>query len=90
MRAIIDQADAERIEAIGEMFLRHGYTSEDAFVRARILYFMQIGYYSLEITEPMSSRLSLVPAYLRGFTGREATEAELATFRRFVAETTGG
>lgn len=89
VRAIIDQADAERIEAIGEMFLRHGYAPEDAFVRARILYFMQIGYYSLEITEPMSSRLSLVPAYLRGFTGQEASEAELAAFRRFVMETAG-
>lgn len=84
---IIDAADNERVVAIGDMFARYGYSEEDAFVRARVLYFMQIGYYSLEIVEPMSSRLSLVPAYLRSFTGREPLDSEIEAFARYVEAT---
>lgn len=86
VRAIIDDADNERLEAIRQMYLRQGYHEPDAFVRARVLYFMQIGYYSLEIVEPMKNRLSLVPAYLRGFTGREPLAGEVEAFARFVEE----
>ena len=82
--AIIDDADNVRLEAIRQMFLRQGYHEPDAFVRARVLYFMQIGYYSLEIVEPMMSRLSLVPAYLRSFTGREPLDGEVDAFARYV------
>jgi AcrR family transcriptional regulator len=87
VRQIIDQADNERVEAIKDMFLRHSYDAEDAFVRARVLYFMQIGYYSLELNEPMSSRLGLVASYLRSFTGQEPTQDDIDDFRRYVAET---
>lgn len=86
VRRIIDQADDERVAAIRDMYLRHGYEPVDAFVRARVLYFMQIGYYSLELHEPMSSRMSLVAAYLRSFTGQEPTEADVADMARYVAE----
>ena len=86
VRRIIDQADEERVAAIRDMYLRHGYSAEDAFVRARVLYFMQIGYYSLELHEPMSSRLSLVAAYLRSFTGQEPTEDDIAEMARYAAE----
>lgn len=86
VRRIIDRADQERVEAIGAMFVNHGYGADEAFVRARILYFMQIGYYSLEISEEMPSRLSLVPGYLRGFTGRDGSAAELAAFYAFVEQ----
>lgn len=87
VREIIDQADNERLQAIRDMFLRHGYDAEDAFVRARVLYFMQIGYYSLELDEPMSRRLPLVASYLRTFTGREPTQQDVEDFGRYVAET---
>jgi len=87
VRKIIDGADNERIAALRDMFARYGYSEEDAFVRARVLYFMQIGYYSLEIVEPMASRLSLVPAYLRGFTGREPLEGEVEAFARYLEAT---
>lgn len=87
VRRIIDLADQERVQAITEMYERHGFSPEEAFVRARILYFMQIGYYSLEISETMNDRLSLVPAYVLGFSGQDATPAELAAFVEFVAGT---
>lgn len=84
VHGIIDAADNERIGAIRDMFARYGYGEADAFVRARVLYFMQIGYYSLEIVEPTASRMALVPAYLRSFTGREPLEGEVEAFHRYV------
>jgi len=84
IRRIIDEADNERIEAIRRMFARHGYTPEDAFVRARVLYFMQIGYYALDVDEPMNTRLSYVEAYLRSFTGQEPKKADLEEIAVFV------
>ncbi|MGE3872117.1 MAG: TetR/AcrR family transcriptional regulator [Parvibaculaceae bacterium] len=81
---IIDAADNERLGAIRDMFARYGYGEVDAFVRARVLYFMQIGYYSLEIVEPIANRMALVPAYLRSFTGREPLEGEVEAFHRYV------
>ncbi len=84
VRRLVDQADDERVTAIRDMFARHGYDAENAFVRARILYYMQIGYYSLDLNEPMDSRLSHLPAYLRSFTGREPTPEDVADFRRYV------
>ncbi len=84
VRRVVEQADDERMAAIRDMFLRHGYDAEDALVRARVLYYMQIGYYSLDLNEPMDSRLSHVAAYLRSFTGREPTQDDVADFRRYV------
>jgi AcrR family transcriptional regulator len=81
---IIDAADNERVAAIRDMFARYGYGEVDAFVRARVLYFMQIGYYSLEIVEPTSSRMALVSEYLRSFTGREPLDGEVEAFHRYV------
>ncbi len=87
VRQAVDQADDERIAAIRDMFARHRYDAEDAFIRARVLYYMQIGYYSLDLNEPMDSRLSHLAAYLRAFTGREPTPVDVADFRRYVETT---
>jgi AcrR family transcriptional regulator len=84
IRRVIDEADNERIEALRRMFARHDYSSEDAFVRARVLYFMQIGYYALEVNEPMNTRLSYVEAYLRSFTGQEPKKTDLEEIALFV------
>jgi AcrR family transcriptional regulator len=85
IRRVIDEADNERIDAIRRMFARHGYSPEDAFVRARVLYFMQIGYYALEVNEPMNTRLSYVEAYLRSFTGQEPKKGDLEEFWLFAS-----
>jgi len=87
IRRALDEADEERVDAIRGMFTRHGYDEEDAFVRARVLYFMQIGYYSLELNEPMSSRLPHVASYLRSFTGQEPSAGDVEDFSRYVKET---
>ena len=86
VRQIIEDADNERVDAIRNMYLAHGYEPQDAFVRARVLYFMQIGYYALGLHEPLDQRLSYVGAYLRSFTGREPIDAEVSTFLDFVKQ----
>lgn len=85
VRAAIDQADNDRLGAIREMYRRHGYDEEDAFIRARVLYYMQIGYYVLDLKEPVETRISHLAAYLRAFTGQEPSDADVAHFMHFIA-----
>ena len=89
VRQAVTEADSERLSAIAAMYRRHGFAEEDALVRARVLYMMQVGYYVLEIREPVKTRLSHLAAYLRSFTGVEPDAAELADFRAFVLDAAG-
>ncbi|MEM7490399.1 MAG: TetR/AcrR family transcriptional regulator [Pseudomonadota bacterium] len=84
VRRVLDRADDRRLAALTAMFARHGYTDGEAETRARVLYFMQIGYYALELGEPLEDRLDRVGDYLLAFTGRHASEAEIAEVRRFA------
>jgi AcrR family transcriptional regulator len=84
VRGVVDRGDEQRVTALSAMFERHGYASEDAFIRARVLYFMQVGYYSLAVEEPIETRLSYLAAYLRCFTGQEPTEREIGDFHAFL------
>ncbi|TPN82596.1 TetR/AcrR family transcriptional regulator [Mesorhizobium sp. CU2] len=77
---IVNEEDDARVDAIRAMFARHGYADTEAFVRARVLYFTQIGYYSLQIVEPMSNRLFLTPSYLLTHTGQEPRAGEVEAF----------
>lgn len=86
---IVNEEDDARVDAIRAMFLRHGYADTEAFVRARVLYFTQIGYYSLEIVEPVSNRLSLTPAYLLTHTGKQPRQGEVEAFAEKVRVRTG-
>ncbi|MEM7745610.1 MAG: TetR/AcrR family transcriptional regulator [Pseudomonadota bacterium] len=86
VRAVVDRSDDQRIDAIQAMFVRHSYSEEEATVRARILYYMQIGYYAREVREPLEDRLALVPTYLFSFTGQEADPAEVAALAAFARD----
>ncbi len=85
VRKALDRSDRERMEALKALFVRFGYQDEDAFVRARVLYYMQIGYYALDLREPIEARLALTPHYLKAFTGVPASEAEVGEFRAYAA-----
>ena len=89
VRNRIDIADSTRIEAVTAMFLRFGYAPDEADTRARILYFMQLGYHALDQTEPMRVRLSRTEGYLRGFTGTDPRAEEIEALRADI-EATGG
>ena len=41
----------------------------EAFIRARVIYFAQIGYYALVHDEPMDERSHYLKAYFKSFTG---------------------
>lgn len=86
VRRVIDAADTERLDAIRAMYQRHGFDEENALIRARILYYMQIGYYMLDLQEGLEVRLSHLAAYLRSFTGQEPTDADVAHFSAFVMQ----
>ncbi len=81
VRRLLDRADDERLQALRTMFARHGYDEAEADARSRVLYFMQIGYYALDLSEPLEDRLARVPDYLLSFTGRQASEEEVESLR---------
>ena len=84
VRGALDRSDTERTIAIKAMFERFGYCGEDALVRARVLYYLQIGYYALDIREPIEARLALTPLYLKAITGVAPEEREMAPFRAYA------
>lgn len=66
--ALRDEDDA-RVAAIAAFFERFGFEPTEAFVRARVIYFTQLSYYSLGIDEPMHRRVRYLDAYFLCFTG---------------------
>ncbi|MEM6985877.1 MAG: TetR/AcrR family transcriptional regulator [Pseudomonadota bacterium] len=86
VRQVIDRSDQERIEAITQMFERFGVEHALADVRARVLYFMQIGYYALDLAEPIEERLARTRDYLFAFTGEQPRDDEIAALRAYALE----
>ena len=84
LRERVDTADNVRLSAVTGMFIARGFDPTEADARARILYFMQLGYHALDIREPIAERLARVGAYLKGFTGQDPDAEALATFLRDV------
>lgn len=85
VRQLIDQSDQARIEALRQMFLRHGYAQREATIRARTLYHAQIGYYALGNGESLAERTAWVAEYVYCYTGQQASKAELAAFKAYIA-----
>lgn len=86
VRARLQDADARRVGAIREMFLRHGFDPEEAQARARVLYYMQLGYDSSQLGETLDYRLSMVPYYLLVFTGSSGNQAEIDAFASYARQ----
>ena len=84
LRKRVDTADRTRLDSIIKMFLYHGYENADADARARILYFMQLGYHALDVREPMNERLKRIEPYIVGFTGSEPDEKPLKDFLSYL------
>jgi len=86
VKALLRASDAERVAAIADMFGRHGFRNEDATVRARVVYYEQIGYYSLGLEESRTVRLGTLSAYVRAFSGTELRPDERLGFQRFTED----
>ncbi|MCE0505883.1 TetR/AcrR family transcriptional regulator [Roseivivax sp. GX 12232] len=87
--ARVNAADEARLAAIREMFERFSFAPEDADVRARTVYLVQIGYIAMQVEEDRALRMGRVPAYVRTYCGVDATPGELARFHArlgYVAE----
>jgi AcrR family transcriptional regulator len=67
----VRHADELRIDALRRIFLDAGQETDEAMIRARIVYFHQIGYYALGIRETRKRRHVLAPLYDRILTGFE-------------------
>lgn len=84
VRECLDDADRLRTRAIRMMFERFGYGPDDALIRARTLYYLQIGYYALDIHETLADRLALTPHYLKTITGVEPRPEDMASLRAYA------
>ena len=74
------QADATRIAALTDLFLRFGYDATEADTRARTLYLTQVGYIALRSQESFEVRMGRIPAYVLTFSGTSPTANEVAGF----------
>ena len=68
--AVVRRVDERRVDLLHGVFQRLGYEEPEAFVRARITYFHQVGYYALHIVEPRKRRVTLTPVCLRILKGQ--------------------
>ena len=78
--ARINAADVERLAALAAMLERWNHPAEDADVRARTIYLVQIGYISMKVEETIATRLSRIPKYVEIYTGRPPEAREMARF----------
>jgi AcrR family transcriptional regulator len=77
VRRLLDMSDTARIAALQGMFERFGYEPAEARIRARIVYFTQIGYEVLDTRETRLDRAETGPYYLYCHTGVRPTQREI-------------
>ena len=65
----VRRVDNHRIEILQRIFKDLGYAENEAFIRARITYFHQVGYYTLGLDESKEARRGLLPDYVDALTG---------------------
>ena len=84
IRKKLDQEDAKRIQALSEFYQRCGFVEKEALIRARVLYYSQIGFYALDVTETLETRLSYTDTYFQCFTGEMLSKNSETRFRNHI------
>ncbi|MBK4218010.1 TetR/AcrR family transcriptional regulator [Paracoccus caeni] len=79
--ALIEAADATRMESLRQMFLRFGYDATAADVRSRTIYLVQIGYISMNTVEDVETRMRRIPQYVEAFTGKIPEPRDIDRFK---------
>lgn len=85
----VEAADGARLAALTDLFERFGYPADNADVRARTMYLVQIGYISMNTREPLALRMRRFPEYVEIYTGLRPGPRDLARFHArhgYVAE----
>ncbi|MDZ4731173.1 MAG: helix-turn-helix domain-containing protein [Xanthomonadales bacterium] len=66
----VNETDSRRVDLMKNIFLDMGYADEEAFVRARITYFHQVGYYILGLGESREERYRVRHLYTKILSGQ--------------------
>lgn len=78
---VMHRVDNEWINLVQLLFSPEIYDESERLVRARVVYFHQVGYHALAMREPQEERLRLIPYYYKVLTGREAGDNLLNALR---------
>ena len=89
IRELVDNEDEARIEALRGFYRRFDYPMPQALIRARVLYYSQIGFYALGTRDSLETRLSYTEAYFEAFTGQQLNADEASAFRRQILDSHG-
>ena len=89
IHALVQSADQARIDALCDFYQRFDYPMPQALIRARVLYYSQIGFYALGTSDSMKTRLAYTEAYFEAFTGQQLTRLEAEKFRRYILDKYG-
>tara|TARA_R110002072_G_scaffold41779_26_gene116944 strand:+ start:4626 stop:5279 length:654 start_codon:yes stop_codon:yes gene_type:complete len=89
VRRRIDQTDSARVAAFAALFERFDFAPAEAEVRARVMYFMQVGYYALELSEPIEERIKRIHDYVLCFTGQTPRRAEIDALVAYALKANG-
>lgn len=60
----VERADRERLRTLAKAFESLGYDTDEASVRARVFYYHQIGYYTIDVKQSMAERRRARDTYL--------------------------
>jgi len=71
---LVREIDDTWIKLFQAYFERGGMTAPESFVRARIMYFHQVGYFALALDESLADRAKLAPYYYSALTGSPAPD----------------
>lgn len=83
---VVRGEDAQRIGTIAELFQRFGFAEDEAEVRARVLYFAQVGYHAMDFGDSIKQRLARLEHYYLSFTGQNLDCKEAERFRQLMGE----
>ena len=89
IRKLVDGEDEARIDALRQFYRRFDYPMPQALIRARVLYYSQIGFYALGTRESIQTRLGYTEAYFEAFTGRQLPRSEAEKFCRHILDNYG-
>ncbi len=89
IRQQLDAADHIRVKALADFYQRFDYPMPEAFIRARVIYFAQIGFYALDVHENLETRLGYTEAYFESFTGQRLSPGKAEAFRQHIRSTYG-
>lgn len=74
---LVKQVDDARIDVLKTLFNELKYSPIEAEIRARVMYYHQVGYYALRVRETIEYRRSLFPTYYKVLVGRPFPERYL-------------